>query len=48
MDTPLYVDDWTLNDIEAAISPFYANWDVETFAGYLKRFGLERKNRTVA
>jgi ABC-2 type transport system ATP-binding protein len=45
MDTPLYVDDWTLRDVEAALSPFYKNWNTEKFAGYLKRFGLDTKKK---
>jgi ABC-2 type transport system ATP-binding protein len=45
MDAPPYVDDWTLKDVEAAISPFYQNWDAGKFAGYLKSFGLDAKKK---
>ena len=45
MDTPLYIDDWTLNDTERAISPFYANWDNNKFSGFLKSFNLDPKKK---
>ena len=45
MDTPMYVEDWTLRDVEKAISPFYSNWDKSEYAGYLKRFGLDSKKK---
>jgi ABC-2 type transport system ATP-binding protein len=43
MDSPFYVDDWTVNDVGSAISPFYQNWDRGVFANYLKQFELEPK-----
>jgi ABC-2 type transport system ATP-binding protein len=45
LDAPLYVDDWTLGDVETAVSPFYAKWDRRLFADYLKRFGLDPKKK---
>jgi ABC-2 type transport system ATP-binding protein len=45
MDEPLCVDDWTVKDVESAISPFYQNWDAGVFSGYLKQFGSERKKK---
>ena len=45
MDTPLYVDEWTVNDVEKAISPFYQQWDGRKFADLLKQFGLDRKKK---
>jgi len=45
MDTPLYVDDWTLNGVESAISPFYQNWNSDKFSEYLKKFGLGAKKK---
>jgi len=45
MDTPMYVDDWTLKDVEKALSPFYPNWDAAKFSGYLGRFGLDAKKK---
>ncbi len=41
MDTPMYVEEWTLRDVENAISPFYKTWDKAKFKGYLNRFGLD-------
>ena len=45
MDAPLYVDDWKLSDVEKAVSPFYPQWDKGSFAGHLKRFGLDPKKK---
>ncbi len=45
MDAPSYVEEWTLGDVEAALSPFYSHWSHETYLGYLKRFGLNRKKK---
>lgn len=45
MDTPMYVEDWRLGDVEKAISPFYANWDTRQYAGYLNQFGLDPKKK---
>ncbi|MCL2080561.1 MAG: ABC transporter ATP-binding protein [Oscillospiraceae bacterium] len=45
LDTPMYVDDWTVRDAEKAVSPFYSNWDGRMFADYLKRFGLDPKKK---
>jgi len=45
LDTPMYVDDWTLGDVEKAISPFYREWDKRAFADYVKQFGLDPKKK---
>jgi len=45
-DAPLYVDDWTVDDVEKAVSPFYQRWDKNTFADLLQQFGLDRKKKT--
>ena len=45
MDTPLFVDDWSVNDVEVALSPFYRQWDKRIFADYIKRFGLETQKK---
>ncbi|MCL2137339.1 MAG: ABC transporter ATP-binding protein [Coriobacteriia bacterium] len=42
MDTPLYVEDWTVDDVEKAIAPFYKQWDKDAFAGLVRQFGLDR------
>lgn len=41
MDMPMYSDEWTLLDVEKAVSPFYVKWDKGLFAQYLKKFGLD-------
>ena len=43
MDTPLYVEDWSIGDVEKAVSPFYVHWDSKLFAAYSQRFGLDAK-----
>jgi len=45
MDAPFYVDEWKLNGVESAISPFYQNWNTEKFSEYLKTFGLDAKKK---
>lgn len=45
MDTPMYVEDWTLLDVEKALSPFYASWDKGKYADYLNQFGLNPKKK---
>jgi len=45
-DAPLYVDDWTIDDVEKAVSPFYREWDKTIFADLLTQFGLDRKKKT--
>ena len=45
MDTPFYVDDWTVNDVEAAISPFYKEWDKKIFDDLIKQFELDKKRK---
>ena len=45
MDAPLYVDDWTVGDVEGALSPFYRQWDRRRFAEYAHRFGLDASKK---
>ena len=45
MDAPLYVDEWSLGDVEKALAPFYRQWDSGLFADYLRRFGLDRQKK---
>ena len=45
MDSPMYVDDWSLNDVQSAVLPFYKKWSKKLYAGYLKRFGLDPKKK---
>ena len=48
MDTPLYVDDWTVEEVEKAISPFYRQWNTQTFADFVRQFGLDQKKKVKA
>ncbi|MDR3270833.1 MAG: ATP-binding cassette domain-containing protein [Peptococcaceae bacterium] len=45
MDAPLYVDEWTVGDMEASVSPFYPNWNEKAFADYVRKFGLDVKKK---
>ena len=45
MDAPFYSEDWTMNDVEAAVSPFYSQWDREKYAELLSTFGIEKKKK---
>lgn len=45
MDTPFYVEDWTVADVEKAVSPFYSHWDSGEYANLLKRFDIDRKKK---
>lgn len=45
MDSPFYVEDWTVADVEKAVSPFYSNWNSSKFTNLLKRFDIERKKK---
>lgn len=45
MDTPFYVEDWAVADVERAVSPFYSRWDGRKYADLLKRFSIDRKKK---
>lgn len=45
LDAPFYVDEWTLLDVERAVSPFYRAWDAAEYRTCLSRFGLEAKKK---
>ena len=45
MDTPMYVDEWTVSDVEKAVSPFYRQWRKTQFAEHVLRFGLDPKKK---
>lgn len=45
LDAPLYVEDWTMSDVEAALSPFYHRWDNIKYYSLLKDFGIEKKKK---
>lgn len=39
-DEVFFVEDWKISDVEAAISPFYTNWNSDIFHQYLTQFHL--------
>jgi len=45
MDAPFFVDEWNMTDVENAVSPFYANWNHQKYAGLLNGFGIEKKKK---
>ena len=45
MDAPFFVEDWTMTDVEYALSPFYKEWDFGKYAELLKKFGINKKKR---
>lgn len=45
MDNPFYVDEWTLLQLERALSPFYPNWDPACYRDCLHRFSLGAAKR---
>ena len=45
MDLPFYVDDWKVKDVEAAVSPFYSNWNHNVFDSFLNKFNLTKNKK---
>ena len=45
LDTPLYVEEWAIADLETALAPFYQKWDRHVFAGLLEQFRLNKKQK---
>ncbi len=45
MDAPFYVDDWTMADVEAAVAPFYSQWNRGQYAALLEKFKIEKKKK---
>ncbi|MDR0885836.1 MAG: ABC transporter ATP-binding protein [Clostridiales Family XIII bacterium] len=48
MDSPYYVDAWTMLDIEHAVSSFYSKWDHSRYMNLLEHFSLEPKKQLKA
>ena len=40
-DQPFFQEDWTPEDIEKGLCPFYPTWDGIRYREYLRRFGLD-------
>ena len=45
MDNPYYVGDWTVTDVEKALSPFYQHWNTDRYEDLLRQFSIERKKK---
>jgi len=45
LDHSSLVGEWTLHQVERALSPFYSRWEPSTYADLLERFGLTRRAR---
>ncbi len=41
LDTPLYVEEWTLNQVGRYLTPFYRRWQEASYLGHLHQFGLD-------
>ena len=44
-DSSCFSDDWQAAQVEQAISPFYANWNRDTFAQLLRKFHIDPTRR---
>ena len=44
-DSSFFVDTWTVNDTQKAISIFYDNWDSAVFDSMIVRFGLPKNKK---
>lgn len=45
MDLPFYVNDWSIKDVESAVSPFYSGWNHDKYLSMLKEFSIEDKKK---
>jgi len=45
MDAPFYAEDWTMRDVEGAVSPFYSQWDTKRYTELLSRFHIDKAKR---
>ena len=44
-DQPYFQEDWTPQDIEKGIKPFYRGWNGDEYRQFLSRFGLDPKKK---
>ena len=42
LDRPSLVEDWTLDEVERALRPFYRRWDGDRYTALLSAFALDR------
>lgn len=45
MDSPFYVEDWSLLEVEKALVPFYSTWDSQRYHKCLNDFSLDTKKK---
>lgn len=45
MDLPFFVDDWSVNEVEDAITPFYSRWDKNKFRELLSFFKISANKK---
>lgn len=45
MDSPYYVEDWSLLELEQSISPFYKSWNSSVYDNLLKDFHLDSNKK---
>ncbi len=45
MDQPFYLDDWRVQDVEGALSPFYPTWDKALFHTLCEKFDLNLNSK---
>lgn len=44
-DDLFFVEDWTISDVESAISPFYKTWNTNVFHDFLEKFKLAKQKK---
>lgn len=45
MDSPFYVDDWKLSEVEKSLAPFYKKWDMKKYSSMLSKFSLDSNKK---
>ena len=45
MDSPMYVEKWTMQDVSKAVSPFYKQWNNAAYLDYLQKFNIDPKKK---
>ncbi len=45
MDNPYYLEDWTMKDVESAVSLFYKKWETQTYNQLLERFNIAKTKK---
>ena len=45
MDSPFYVDDWKLSEVEKSLASFYKKWDMKKYSSMLSKFSLDSNKK---